>query len=315
MKGNTLRKKFEGAMLGCALGDAIGELAFKYRHRKTLENKIDALDLLVFTDDTAMAIALAESLIKMKAIDQEDIGNTFAKHYLKEPWRGYAAGPPTIFAMVADSKISYVDAAKRLYGGEGSFGNGAAMRIVPVGLRFYDLEDLYNKAAATAEVTHAHPVGKDGAAIQALAIAQAVKAEPHENLDQEAFLDMLISSARTREIRKKLTLVDKLIRDNAPPQKAARELGKSVAVHESMPFSLYSFLKNHQSFEECLFCAVLHGGDRDTLGAMACSISGAYLGVNKIPEKWLTKLERREYIMDLGKKLFLSKISTQDPKK
>lgn len=309
MKEDILLKKFEGAMLGCALGDAIGELAFRYRSREKLEKHISTTKLLVYTDDTAMALGLAESVIKLNTIDQEDIGNTFAQNFDKEPWRGYASGPPSIFDMVKHSGLSYIEAARKLFGGSGSFGNGAAMRIVPVGIRFFDSKDLYDKAAATAEITHAHPVGKDGAAIQAIAIAEAVRIKLGRKFDIQKFLEKLIKSARTPEIRDKLNMVKNLLLNNEFPQKAAQKLGKSVAVHESMPFSLYSFLKYPTNFYECLFCAVLNGGDRDTLGAMACSISGAYLGSNSIPEAWIEKLENKDYILNLARTLYLSRIS------
>jgi ADP-ribosylglycohydrolase len=70
-----------------------------------------------------------------------------------------------------------------------------------------------------------------------------------------------------------------------------------------MPFAIYSFLQNTNSFEECLFCAVLNGGDRDTLGAMACAISGAFLGIEAIPNSWKLKLENKEYIERLATSL------------
>ena len=76
-----------------------------------------------------------------------------------------------------------------------------------------------------------------------------------------------------------------------------------MAVHESLPFALYSFLRRPKSFEDCLFCAILHGGDRDTLGAMACVISGAYLGIESIPQSWRQKLENRSHIEDLALRL------------
>jgi poly(ADP-ribose) glycohydrolase ARH3 len=76
-----------------------------------------------------------------------------------------------------------------------------------------------------------------------------------------------------------------------------------VAVHESLPFALYAFLRHPQSFEACLLCATLNGGDRDTLGAMACAISGAYLGAEAIPRAWWKKLENRRHIEDLAIKL------------
>ena len=46
-----------------------------------------------------------------------------------------------------------------------------------------------------------------------------------------------------------------------------------------------------------LFCAILHGGDRDTLGAMACAVSGAYLGVEAIPQAWREKIENRQQMV------------------
>ncbi|MBC8493124.1 MAG: ADP-ribosylglycohydrolase family protein [Chloroflexi bacterium] len=58
-----------------------------------------------------------------------------------------------------------------------------------------------------------------------------------------------------------------------------------------------------QSFEACLFCAILNGGDQDTLGAMACAVSGAYLGVEAIPRAWQEKLENRQHLEDLAIRL------------
>jgi poly(ADP-ribose) glycohydrolase ARH3 len=80
-------------------------------------------------------------------------------------------------------------------------------------------------------------------------------------------------------------------------------------VHESMPFALYAFLRHPQSFEDCLFCAIMNGGDRDTLGAMACGVSGAYLGVEAIPRAYREKLENCEYIESLARKLHSSSLT------
>jgi poly(ADP-ribose) glycohydrolase ARH3 len=122
----------------------------------------------------------------------------------------------------------------------------------------------------------------------------------HAIFPLDLFIRELIELARTPEIRGKMILVQNLLAEEAPPDVAAVRLGRTVAVHESMPFAIYSFLQNPQSFEECLFCAVLHGGDRDTLGAMAGAISGAYLGIDAIPAAWQGKLENRAYIERLA---------------
>ena len=298
-----IESKYLGGMIGSALGDAIGELAFLYRKKENLCAQLDRLNVLRYTDDTAMSIGLAESIVGKGCLDQQDLGETFRKNFHKEPWRGYASGPPTIFSMVEQLGITYAEAAQTLFGGAGSLGNGAAMRIVPVGLFFHNSSDLYQIAHMSAAVTHAHPVGIDGAAVQAKAIALAVKLDRREAFPREVFIDTLIDFAGTPEMKEKMLLVQELINTNTTPSFAAEQLGRSVAVHESMPFALYSFLRHPKSFEDCLFCAILHGGDRDTLGAMACAISGAYVGIKAIPESWREKLENRSYIEDLASKL------------
>ena len=298
-----IKIKCLGGMVGSALGDAIGELAFQYRNKEDICIRLDRLKELRYTDDTAMSIGLAESLVKKGILDQQDLGETFRYNYEREPWRGYASGPPTIFSMVKQSGITYAEAARGLFGGTGSLGNGAAMRIVPVGLFFHDSSDLYEKACMSAAVTHAHPVGKDGAAVQARAVSLVVKLDPKEAFSSRAFMDTLIDFSRTPEIEEKMRLIQKLINAQSPPSLAAEQLGQTVAVHESMPFALFSFLRHPKSFEDCLFCATLNGGDRDTLGAMACAISGAYLGIESISQSWRMKLENRSYIEDLALKL------------
>jgi len=295
-----LKAKYLGAMVGSALGDAIGELAFHYRKKEDLCGVVNRIEKLVYTDDTAMAIGLAESILEKGSIDAQHLGDTFNRNFQREPWRGYASGPPTIFSVVRHHGILYVEAARTLFGGVGSMGNGAAMRIVPVGLFFHRSERLYEEACSSAEVTHAHPVGMDGAAVQALAISQAVKLHPKREFPLERFIQNLITFSRTSEIREKMKLLRTSISEDLSPNIAAHRLGRSVAVDESMPFAIYSFLRYPKSFEDCLFCAILNGGDRDTLGAMACAISGAYLGTEAIPKSWYDKLENRETIEHLA---------------
>ncbi len=290
------KSKFLGGMIGSAIGDAIGELAFVYPREDILCSEVTRVTELQYTDDTAMAIGLAESLSKVCCIDHQHLGKTFSKNFHSEPWRGYGSGPPTVFSLVERKGLTYLEAARSLFGGEGSLGNGAAMRIVPLGLFFYHSKELYEQARASAQITHTHPVGIDGAAVQAFAVAQVVKLDPKNEFPWEQFIQSLIGFARMPQLREKMNLVKLLIAQDVPPDAAALQLGRTVAVHESMPFAIYSFLRNAKSFEKCLFCATLHAGDRDTLGAMACAISGAYLGVEAIPETWRQKLENRAYI-------------------
>jgi poly(ADP-ribose) glycohydrolase ARH3 len=271
-------------------------LAFRFPEEGRLRAAIAAAPLLRYTDDTAMALGLAESLAEMRDLDQRHLGQTFHRHFTREPWRGYASGPPTIFQMVEKSGLTYTEAARQLFGGQGSMGNGAAMRVAPLGLFFHDAPDLYDKAAASAAVTHAHPLAQDGAAVQAGVVALAVHLDPGKPFSQDAFLRRMQGLARTPELKEKLSLLRPLLKSRVPGPQAARVLGQSVMVHESLPFALYAFLAWPHSFEDCLMGAVLHGGDRDTLGAMAGAISGAYLGAAGLPALWREKLENLDLI-------------------
>jgi poly(ADP-ribose) glycohydrolase ARH3 len=303
-----LESKFLGSMIGSALGDAIGELAFDHRNIEDLSAVIEKSKQLRYTDDTAMAIGIAQSIIKVRGIDQQHLGDTFATNYRHEPWRGYAIGPPLIFDEVQSSGKSYTEVARSLFAGTGSFGNGAAMRIAPVGLFFYDSPNLYRQASLSALVTHAHPVGIDGAAVLAYAVAQTVNQNPKGEFPRKKFIQNMIDFSKEETIKRKMVLVKRLREEKIPSAQVALKLGQSVAVQESMPFAVYSFLRHPKSFADCLFTAILHGGDRDTLGAMAGAVSGTYLGIKAIPKKWLDKLENRDKIEQLALDLLEAKM-------
>lgn len=286
----NLESRFIGSLVGSALGDAIGEMAFAFPERETLLEAVSAAPELRYTDDTAMALALGESLLMVGDVDQQHLGKTFHRHYRREPWRGYGPGPPAIFAAVEQHGVSYQEAARRLYD-NGSLGNGAAMRIGPLGLFFHRCPTLVEKARLSAATTHVHPIGMDGAAVQALAVAQALTLDAERRPDFRTFLQRLTFPTLVQELREKLQALEALLVQEVPEQEAARILGRSVRADESLPFALYAFLRNPCRFEDCLLCAVLNDGDRDTVGAMAGAVCGAFLGIEAIPAAWRNKLE------------------------
>ena len=250
--------KYLGCMLGSALGDAIGELAFRFPEEGRLRAAIAAAPVLRYTNDTAMAIGLAESLAERQGLDSGHLGRTFHRHFNREPWRGYASGPPSIFQLVEKSGFTYEAAAQSLFGGQGSQGNGAAMRVAPLGLFFHDAPDLYDKAAAAAAITHAHPLAQDGAAVQAAAVAMAVHLNPMNAFPRNAFVNRMRTLARTSEIQARLSLVRTLLKSKVPGPEAAQNFGAiGQDPRESLPFALYAFLAQPHSFEDCLLGAVL----------------------------------------------------------
>jgi poly(ADP-ribose) glycohydrolase ARH3 len=295
-----LERKFIGCIIGGALGDSIGELAFRLPEKVSLMAALARAGVLSYTDDTAMAIGLARSLIEKKDADPEHIGKTFHENYVKEPWRGYASGPPTVFSLVESAGMTYVEAAKTLFNGKGSFGNGAAMRVAPIGLFYHQSPHLRDRAFVSAEVTHSHIIAKYGAALQAAAIDQALSLDPAEPFSPRRFVESLLTLTPPPELYEKIEAVEVLVEEQVPGAQAIKILGASVAVHESLPFAVYAFLMHPKSYAECLLCAIMNGGDRDTLGAMAGAISGAYVGIDGIPGQWQEKLENRDLLQELA---------------
>jgi poly(ADP-ribose) glycohydrolase ARH3 len=297
-------EKFRGGMLGGAVGDAVGELASSHGDYDSLIDWLSEGDVLRYTDDTAMAIGLAEAMtMSGGGINEDEIGKIFQRNYGREPWRDYSTSVPAIFAMAKRRDMPFSEAAGRLHDGAGSYGNGAAMRIAPLGLLFRNSDRLREYAEQSARITHTHELGIDGAAIMAWATAQLANLDAKAKFPFAEFCTGIVRFAQTKVMRLKLVQVIELIASDAPPEKAAEELQLSQTVAESLPYSIYSFLANRTSFDECIFCAVLQGGDPDTLGAMAGALSGAFLGSKAIPKDWLSRLENRELLEELAKKL------------
>jgi len=300
-----LRSKFVGCLLGVAVGDALGA---SFEGLPPIEaGWVEVEGTLRYTDDTQMTIGVAESLIENGGFNGEHMAKTFIKNY--DPTRGYGPGPPRVFRWIK-AGIPWNKAAKRLYGGMGSYGNGAAMRIAPVGLLYYDEPDkLKEIARQVSSITHTHPLGVEGAAIQAYAVALAVKTEP-ESLDREAYIQKLLDLAESPVYRGKLEAVRELLRVNAPRSLVVRELGNGVEAFNSVPTAIYTFLST-ETFKEAVLHAISLGGDTDTIASMTGAIAGAHHGEESIPKTWINALENgekgRTYIKNLAEELWRMK--------
>lgn len=300
MDGPSLRSKFLGAFIGTAVGDALGAPFEGYDRVDPgeIETVAERLPVLTYTDDTHMMLGVAESLLRCQGFSGEDMAYTFVRNYEREPYRGYGPGPPRIFRMIRDG-VPWDEAARRLYRG-GSFGNGSAMRAAPIGV-FYrdDLETLREVARTSSQITHAHTLGREGAAIQAYAIALATVLEPSPDFDRAEFLSRLINFTSEKVYRDKLNKIGALMLQ-PDPEKAVLELGNGIEAFNSVPTAIYCFLSRPDSFASAVCGAISLGGDTDTIGAMTGAISGAYLGVDAIIHRWQDKLENRRYIAELA---------------
>lgn len=292
--------RFVGCMVGSAIGDALGASFEGTRSRQFRIQDVRFGGR--WTDDTHMMIGVAESLIENRGFNGEQMAWTFIRNWEKNPWRGYGPGPPKVFRMIK-SGIPWKDAAKRLYGGMGSFGNGAAMRVAPVGLLYHDdAEKLREAAHKSAEITHTHEPGREGAAVQAYAVALAVQTETN-GLEPNIFLDEMIRFTRNEVYREKLEEAKTLlgIEDKA---KVLKSLGNGVEAFNSVPTAIYYFAKNCHNYVKGVLSAISLGGDTDTIGAMTGAIAGAYHGEERLPKRWNHKLEKADYIKELAQRLW-----------
>jgi len=308
MDKEVLRSKFLGALVGTGIGDALGAGLEGWHRVEPAE--VGAIaggqETLVYTDDTHMMIGVAQSLVTNRGFDGDHMAQTFVQNFEREPWRGYGPGPPHIFRMIRGGG-AWDKAAERIYPG-GSYGNGSAMRIAPLGVFYHDDPvKLREIAQASSRITHAHELGKEGAALQAYAVALATDLDPTSPFDHRDFLKKLEEFAVHPMYQQKLARMAGL-GDEPDKSRVVSELGNGIEAFNSVPTAIYSFVSHAGSFEDSVLYAISLGGDTDTIGAMTGAICGAYLGVQSIPQKWRDKLENAKHIQELAEELWNIKI-------
>jgi poly(ADP-ribose) glycohydrolase ARH3 len=272
---SILKDKFRGALLGLTVGDSLGAPFEGHRNvsRSEWESVADAMNELRFTDDSHMTFGVAESLLVHPEFDAAHMVGVFARDYFNEPWRGYGAGPPQVFDAVRRGVPAEV-AARRLYGGSGSLGNGAAMRVAPIALVFAgDLVRIEDVARRSAAITHVHPLGIEGAVVQALAVNLALQL-PSGQLDPGSFLDSFRRFGLSQTFLGALEKVGDLL-PSAPSSEVVEIVGNGIEAHRSVPAALFAFLSSRGDFARSIECAVRLGGDTDTIAAMAGALAGA----------------------------------------
>jgi ADP-ribosylglycohydrolase len=287
-----------GALLGTFVGDALGmpfEGAPPLAAPEPLDLQEARLGRGTYTDDTEMMIGLLEVLVERGEPDEQALAERFLANHDRR--RGYGGGTLTVFALWRRGEP--VDRAAELAFEGGSFGNGAAMRVAPIGvLHAEGGEALIEAAVRSARVTHAHPLGVAGAVAQAAAVAAALRGDDP--------LTAAIAYAAAPGLRGRLKLARAGLDDSWGPDRVAFELGNGSAAHESVPAAVCAATRA-RSFEDACTFAVRIGGDADTIAAMAGAVAGARFGASTIPRRWLEPLEDgargRSYVEALSGRL------------
>ncbi len=302
---DQLLDKFRGALVGAAVGDALGAAFEGHPGPVPIEGVGEAERgeyALPYTDDTAMTIALAESLLQEGGLNQDRLVQAFARSWQREPHRGYGAGTAGLLARIA-AGATWEAASRAQFEGQGSFGNGAAMRVAPVAL-FAAAHPARTSVLArrSASVTHAHPLAIDGAAVQAAAVATALAHPASQPLAAQDFLADVHAAVTEPVFAERLSFVASLVPD-ATAEQVGEQLGTGVAAHEAVPAALLSFLRHPASYPDAVRFAITLGGDTDTIASMAGAVAGACLGVSAIPERWVERTEGAGTLRALAERL------------
>lgn len=298
-----------GALLGLALGDALGlvveaeppavarEYAAGLRAGRAGERHHPQFPFGQYSDDTQLARELLLSLAEGGGWEPARFGSRLAA--LVVTGRDVGAGPGTRSAALRLA----LGAPWTLAGTPAPYaGNGSAMRVAPIGALFRQDEPAWRRCASEQSLlTHHDPRCTAGALALAGAAALAAGREP---LDPPAFLDRV-----ARWCDSESPAVASAVRGVGdwlplPPAEAARRLhdagldagyagawrGISALVVPSVAWSLYAFLRTPDDWWEVICTAIEVGGDTDTLAAMAGALAGARLGSEALPQALLQRV-------------------------
>jgi len=284
------------SLLGLSIGDAFGDSFFG--DLDTVNNYID--NRIVprntkweYTDDTVMAIAVLNNLAANGKINQDMLAKQFASNYRKDINRGYGGTAHKILREIGEGQ-PWQEVSASVFDGQGSMGNGAAMRAAPLGAYFYDDRNLLkSEVAKSAEVTHYNLEARVGATAIAYAASLALNLRlTNTQLSAEAFIkevcDQLEDSDTKSKVGKAMHIPGTYRIDTV-----VSILGNGIKLtsQDTVPIAIWCAANHLTNFEDALWRAVSALGDRDTICAMVGSIVILNAPDETVPQEWLNSVE------------------------
>lgn len=284
------------SLLGLSIGDAFGDSFFG--DLDTVNNYID--NRIVppntkweYTDDTVMAIAVLNNLVANGKIDQDMLAKQFASNYRKDINRGYGGTAHKILREIGEGQ-PWQEVSASVFDGQGSMGNGAAMRAAPLGAYFYDDRNLLkSEVAKSAEVTHYNLEARVGATAIAYAASLALNLRlTNTQLSAEVFIkevyDQLEDSDTKAKVGKAMHIPRTYRIDTV-----VSILGNGIKLtsQDTVPIAIWCAANHLDNFEDALWRAVSALGDRDTICAMVGSIVILNAPDKTVPQEWLNSVE------------------------
>ncbi len=294
-----LQDRLRGIAVGAAIGDALG-MPLEFRparseHDLVTEMVDGPLPKGSFTDDTEMALALAESLLVTSPLNPRDLAARFNGWFQSRP-SDVGVHTAKVLRLIARA-VPVSEAAQQVQAADpDSAGNGSVMRAWPIAIsRHSNPGLLVSETRLQGEVTHTHPDSTGGALLFNLILFQILQMgnAPAETLIREAITAAVHQIDLDPEF---------LVAVQLAPMRMRPDLKNTGWVRHTMESSLWA-LTTTRSFEEALVRVVNLGNDADTAGCITGAIAGAMYGLEGIPARWKQAVHG-EYPIRSGKLWF-----------
>lgn len=300
----SLQARYVGCLLGLACGDAVGTSA-EFCPRGTFPPITDmvgggpfALVPGQWTDDTSMALCLAESLLHCGAFDPRDQMTRYLNWW---QW-GYLSSTGQCFDIGSTVRAAlerFRETGEPFSGSTDprSAGNGSLMRLAPIVLFYFPrVDEILRYGAQSSRTTHGAPEAVECCKLLAFMLAKALTGAAKPEVLNAASLPL--HEPKVAELARGSFIV-----------KSRDEVfgtGYSVA---SLEAALWSFCST-STFDAAVLEAANLGDDADTTAAIAGQLAGAYYGVEGIPERWLKRLHLRGDVAAMAEALY-AKVSAR----
>ncbi|WP_063770963.1 ADP-ribosylglycohydrolase family protein [Streptacidiphilus neutrinimicus] len=277
------------ALNGLAVGDAFGAQFFVPDNLPALRDQQLPEAPWPWTDDTEMACSIHQLVMLRGKVDQDELARSFAERHDFD--RGYGPAMNRLLRLVRKGD-AWRELAAGLFDGQGSWGNGAAMRVAPLGARYPgDPEQAARQAALSAEVTHTHPEAIAGAVAVAVAASRAAhgRTQPVTGVD---LLTTVLDLTPPGRVRDGIAEAHPLL-DQPYVELAAHRLGngRQVSAVDTVPFTLWCAARHLTDYEAALWATASAGGDVDTTCAIVGGIVASRVGTEGIPTVWRDRAE------------------------
>lgn len=265
---------------GLAMGDAYGN----HHGKNTRKHHAPVWE---YSDDTIMAMSIIQNLSRYDEINQDALAQSFAQRW--DGQRGYGRGVTRLLKQIQKGAV-WQKASKAMFDGQGSFGNGSAMRVAPIGAYFADdLSEVVQQARKSAIVTHAHREDIAGAIAVAVGAALVIQ-HTKDVFDWKHWLADIVRYTPESEVRDKIRQAIEL---DGNTQDAVKILGngRPAIAQTTVAFALWCAGNYMNDYGKAIRQTASARGDVDTNCAIVGGIVVLATGLEGIPSDWLEKRE------------------------